>query len=119
MDKNKIIDKLLNKYPELQEDPLFDELLSMDAEEETDEEMDTAPDMEVEIKAGSEEAPEGEGDETALDDNEDARTEREIEKAMFDSSNEPDMLKEAANSDEMPADRLRELIKMRKKMKKA
>ena len=122
MDKNKIIDKLLKKYPDLQEEPLFDELLSMDTDEESDEEMDDmgeAPSVEVEIEAGSEEAPEGEGDETALDDNEDARTEREIEKAMFDSSNEPDMLKEAANSDEMPADRLRELIKMRKKMKKA
>lgn len=119
MDKNKIIDKLLKKYPDLQEEPLFDELLSMDEQEESDEEMDTAPNMEVEIETGSEEAPEGEDDETMLDDNEDARTEREIEKAMFDSSAEPDMLKEAANSDERPADRLRELIKMRKKMKKA
>lgn len=117
MDKNKIIDKLLKKYPDLQEEPLFDELLSMDAEEEMGEEehddMGEAPDVEVEIKKGAEE--EGGGEEDLLDDNEDAHTERAIEKAMFDSSNEPDMPKEAANSD----DRLRELIKMRKKMKKA
>lgn len=119
MDKMKLVDKLMKKYPELKEEPLMDELLAMDEQEESDEEMDDmgeAPDMEVEIKAGSEEAPE---EEASLDDNEDAHTERAIEKAMFDSSNEPDMLKEAANSDEMPADRLRELIKMRKKMKKA
>lgn len=40
MDKQKLIDKLLKKYPELNDEPMFDDLLSMeDAEEAGEEEM--------------------------------------------------------------------------------
>jgi len=108
MDKNKIIDKLLKKYPDLQEEPLFDELLSMDAEEESNEEMDDmgeAPDVEVEIEAGSEEAPEGEEDMSSEED-------KAIEDAMADDSEEETPMPDKKAH-------LREMLMSRKKMKKA
>jgi hypothetical protein len=125
MDKQKLIDKLMSKYPELGKEPLFDALImdigpdsEMSEEGEMEEGGEGAPSLEIEIgPEGMGEEEESGVDEGALDDDEDARTEQEIEKAMHDSSEDPDMLKEAANSDEMPSDRLRELIKARKKMK--
>lgn len=106
MDKQKLIDKLMMKYPKLQNEPMFDELMDMDMEEEGMEEEE-GPSVAIAI--------EGE-EEPGMEDEE----EKAFGKRMFEEEDSEDpelegeMLKEAANTDKMLPERLKEKLKAKK-----
>lgn len=110
MDKQKLVSKLIKKYPELDKEPLFDELISIDSEEDVGEE-------ELPMEEGDLEAPEEEVSDEEMD--------KVFGKSMFSDEEgeaeepaemdiEDEMLSEAANSDKMMHERLRDKMKAKK-----
>ena len=110
MDKNKLIDKLLSKYPELNKEPLFDELISMDESEMPPEgEMG---EMEMEPGEGMPAEEDGAGEEEAF--GKPLYSDEEESGDNGDDGIESEMLEEAANSDKMLNERVRDKLKMKK-----